>query len=57
MILLPEETDLIYEGIATPPYRCPNGTASYREETDLIYEGIATLEECNEYLLCHFRRN
>ncbi len=37
-----EETDLIYEGIATPRTRGLPALCC-REETDLIYEGIATI--------------
>ncbi len=37
-----EETDLIYEGIATGLPGCSFRDPTQKEETDLIYEGIAT---------------
>jgi len=47
-----KETDLIYEGIATPPYFVAIVLTGAIKETDLIYEGIATVTSLSFARFC-----
>ncbi len=51
-----EETDLIYEGIATINLRSMMRCKITREETDLIYEGIATIMYHNAVMPSYWQK-
>jgi len=54
--ILAKETDLIYEGIATPYLGAARSLACVKE-TDLIYEGIATHFIDLEIVIVELKRN